>query len=171
MTIPTSITPRRPDEGSRVAHTPVSAAFKRLLRDLDACVAAERAIQRDFGDALSSGFDAALRAAETAREVLSVRLRDLVAAPERRAEDRQLRLTAFMLQTLLGIQDDHDRAYLYATVSENAQLLESQGVHPNARMVRALLSRFLESCAALLALEDFGGPGHEPDPGVMALCA
>jgi hypothetical protein len=45
------------------------------------------------------------------------------------------------------------------------------GAHPVTRMVRGLTHRFFDGVSALMALEDFGGPGYDPYAGMMAMPA
>lgn len=55
-----------------------------------------------------------------------------------------------------------DRMHLFSKLVENSPLMVIPGAHPVARMVRALTHRFSEGVSNLMALEDFGGPGHDP---------
>ena len=167
--IPT--TPRRADEGLSVAHTAISCLFIEVLRDLDACIAAERPLQRRFTDVFDLEFDVHLTAAELAREALMTRLQALIGTPEQRSTDRALRLMGILLRTLLSVEQDTDRIHLFSTVVENAALMIVPGAHPITRMVRALQHRFFAGVTALMALEDFGGPGHDPDAGMMEISA
>jgi hypothetical protein len=147
-----------------VAHTAMSAAFTGLLSDLDACVAAERRIQRDIvPDALAPECAEDLRAAEAARENLVARLAEVLDQPVARALDRPLGLLARDLDALLSMEDDGDRLHLHGLMVRNADLLLVRGGAPAARRVRALQARFFQSLARLMALEDYGGSGPGPE--------
>jgi hypothetical protein len=166
----------RDDHPVPVAHTEVSAAFSTLLRELDACVAAERRIQRDVvGDdvfALEVASD--LAAAEAAREDLLARLAEVTALPEQRDLDRPLRLLAKALLTLLSVEDDGDRQHMHAVMAGSADLLLVRGDAPVARRVRLLQRSFLDGVAQLMSMEDYGGREAGPDddrpdaPGLAA---
>jgi len=163
MTKPNRITPRRQNEGITVAQTAVSYGFAELLRLLDACIAAERPLQRGVADIFAANFDTALSEAEQARDALLASLTAVIDIPEERPTDRVLRLMAMALKTLLSIESDEDRVYLADTVMQNAQLLEVQGAHPTVRAVRRVQQHFFRSCAVLMSMEDFGGPGPDDD--------
>jgi hypothetical protein len=156
-------TPCRFNEALTVAHTPVSYLFTKLLSALDACTAAEHALQRDVADIFVPDCYTALTAAEMSREALMINLDDVIGMPEQRGLDRPLRLMAVALKTLLSIEDDADRGYLFTTLTYNAHLLQVQGAHPTAKAVRHLQQRYFQSCTLLMAMQDFGGPG--PDDG------
>ena len=159
-----------------VAHTEVSAAFSALLRDLDACVAAERRIQRDVvgGDVFAPQFAADLAAAEAAREDLLARVGEVTALPERRDLDRPLRLLAKALQALVSVEDDGDRQHMHAVMAGSADLLLVRGDAPAARRVRALQRHYFHAVARLMSMADYGGRGAGPDddrpdaPGLAA---
>ena len=147
-----------------VAHTEVSAAFSALLRDLDACVAAERHVQRDVvADVFAPQFASDLAAAEAAREDLFGRLAEVTGLPERRDLDRPLRLLAKALQALVSVEDDGDRQHMHAVMAGSADLLLVRGDAPAAHRVRALQRSFLDSVAQLMSMADYGGRGAGPD--------
>jgi hypothetical protein len=171
MTDFTPITPRCSDEGLSVAHTATSRLFIAVLHDLEALIAAERLLQRGVAVVCDPQFDAHLTATELARDELMARLSLLIAAPERRGMDRPLRLMGVVLRMVLSVEADADRMHLFSTLVENSPLVVIRGAHPVARMVRALTYLFFEGVSALMALEDFGGPGHDPDAGMMAISA
>ena len=158
-----------------VAHTEVSAAFYALLRDLDACVAAEQRIQRDVvADVFAPKVASDLAAAEAAREDLLTRLAEVTALPEQRDLDRPLRLLAQALQALVSVEDDGDRQHMHGVMAGSADLLLVRGDAPVERRVRALQRSFLDSVAQLMSMEDYGGKGAGPDddrpnaPGLAA---
>jgi len=171
MTDFTPITPRRSDEGLSVAHTAISHLFIEVLRDLETLVDAEGLLQRGVAVVCGSQFDAHLTAAELAREELMTRLSLLIAAADQRAMDRPLRLMGAMLRMLLSMEADGDRIHLFSSLIETSPLMIIPGAHPVTRMVRALTHRFFDGVSALMALEDFGGPGYDPDAGMMAMPA
>ena len=148
-----------------VAHTEVSAAFIALLRDLDACVASERRIQRDVvGDhVFAPQFASDMAAAEAAHEDLLVRLAEVTALPERRELDRPLRLLATALHALLSVEDDGDRQHMHGVMAGSCELLLVRGDAPADRRVRALQRTFLNCVAQLMSMEDHGGAGAGPD--------
>ncbi|WP_296644925.1 hypothetical protein [Roseinatronobacter sp.] len=163
MTKSNRITPNVRFEGITVAHTTVSNRFAELLRALDACIAAERPLQRGTADIFAPCFDKALTDAEIAREVLLSSLTAVIATTEERPADRPLRLMAMALKTLLSIECDRDRAHVFGTLLQNVNLLEVQGTHPAVVAVRYVQQRFFRSCAILMSLQDFGGPGPDGD--------
>ena len=150
-------------EGITAAHTAVNYRFTELLRSLDDCIAAERPLQRGVADIFSISFDAALAEAEMAHEALLASLTAVIATPEERHTDRPLRLVAMALNTLLAIECDNDRVYVFGTLMRNAHLLEQQGTHPAAKAVHRMQRRFFSLVTALMQLEDFGGPGPDDD--------
>lgn len=163
MTKSDRITPRRPNEGITVAQTAVSYSFATLLRSLDACIAAERPLQRGVADIFAANFDTALTEAEQARDALLASLTAVIELPEDLPTDRVLRLMAMALKTLLSIECDEDRVYLADTLIQNAQLFEVRGSHPTMRTVRRVQQHFFRSCAVLMSMDDFGGPGPDDD--------
>jgi hypothetical protein len=156
-------TPCRFNEALTVAHTPASYLFTTLLGALDACIVAESALQRDVADIFAPDFDTALSTAEMSREALMINLDDVIGMPEQRGLDRPLRLMAVALKTLLSVEDDAERGFLFTTLTQNAHLLQVQGAHPTAKAVRHLQQRYFQSCILLMSMQDFGGPG--PDDG------
>jgi hypothetical protein len=165
----------REDHPVPTAHTDVSRAFTGLLRDLDACVAAERRIQRDVvSDVFAPEFAADLAAAEVTREVLLGRLAEVTALPEQRDLDRPLRLLAKGLHALLSVEDDDDRQHMHAVMAGSTDLLLVRGDAPAARRVRALQRSFLDGIAQLMSMDDYEGRGAGPEddrtdpPGLAA---
>ena len=165
----------RDDHPVPVAHTEVSAAFSALLREIDACVAAERRIQRDVvADVFAPEVASDLAAAEAAREDLLARLAEVTALPEQRELDRPLRLLAKGLHALLSVEDDSDRQHMHAVMAGSVDLLLVRGDAPVERRVRALQRSFLDGVAQLMSMEDYGGLGTGPDddrpdaPGLAA---
>ena len=143
----------------------MSAGFSALLRDLDACVAAERRIQRDVvGDNVFAPQVASdLAAAEAAREDLLARLAEITALPERRDLDRTLRLLAKGLHALLSVEDDDDRQYMHTVLAGSADELLVRGDGLVERRVRTLQRGFLDGVAQLMSMEDYGGRGSGPE--------
>jgi hypothetical protein len=165
----------RDDHPVPVAHTEVSAAFSALLRELDACVIAERRIQRDVvADVFATKVASDLAAAEAARQALLARLAEVTALPERRDLDRPLRLLTKGLHALLSVEDDGDRQHIHAVMAGSVDLLLVRGDAPAARRVRALQRRYFRSVAQLMSMEDYGGRGAGPEedgtdaPGLAA---
>lgn len=158
-----------------VAHTEVSAAFNALLRDLDACVAAEQRIQRDVvADVFAPKVASDLAAAEAAREDLLTRLAEVTALPEQRDLDRPLRLLAQALQALVSVEDDGDRQHMHEVMAGSADLLLVRGDAPVERRVRALQRHYFRGVAQLMSMADYGGEGGGPDdhrPDVPGLAA
>ena len=163
MTKSDRITPRRPNEGITVAQTAVSYGFTELLRSLDACIAAERPLQRGVADIFAANFDTALTEAEQARDALLASATAVIEVPEDLPTDRVLRLMAMALKSLLSIECDEDRVYLADTLMQHAQLFEVRGSHPTMRTVRRVQQHFFRSCAVLMSMQDFGGPGPDGD--------
>jgi hypothetical protein len=163
MTKSNHITPNVRFEGITAAHTAVSYRFTEVLRSLDDCIAAERPLQRGVADIFGTSFDTTLAEAEMARESLLANLTAVIATPEERNTDRSLRLVAMALKTLLAIECDEDRIYVFGTLMRHAHLLEAQGRHPAIKAVHRMQRRFFTLLTELMQLEDFGGPG--PDDG------
>ncbi|MEZ0464964.1 hypothetical protein [Phaeobacter sp. SYSU ZJ3003] len=154
----------RGDHPIPVAHTEVSVAFTALLRDLDACVAAERRIQRGaVSDVFAPEVASDLAAAEAAHEDLLIRLAEVTALPERRDLDRPLRLLAKGLHALLSVEDDDDRQHMHAVMAGSADLLLVRGDAPAVRRVRALQRHYFRGVARLMSMADFGGRGTGPE--------
>ncbi|MHA7888199.1 hypothetical protein [Roseicyclus sp.] len=154
----------RDDHPVPVAHTEVSAGFSALLRELDACVAAERQIQRHVvAEVFAPKVASDLAAAEAARADLLTRLAEVTALPEQRDLDRPLRLLAKGLHALLSVEDDGDRQHMHAVMAGSADLLLVRGDAPAARRVRALQWSFLDGVAQLMSMADYGGRGAGPD--------
>ena len=101
--------------------------------------------------------------APDARDALLASLTAVIELPEDLPTDRVLRLMAMALKTLLSIECDEDRVYLADTLIQNAQLFEVRGAHPTMRAVRRVQQHFFRSCAVLMSMEDFGGPGPDDD--------
>jgi hypothetical protein len=157
------------------AHTEVSRAFTGAMRCLDACVAAERRIQRDVvADVFAPEVASDLAAAEAAREDLFARLAEVATLPEQRDLDRPLRLLAQALQALVSVEDDGDRQQMHAVMAGSADLLLVRGDAPAARRVRASQRHYFRRVAQLMSMADYGGEGagpddHRPDaPGLAA---
>lgn len=163
MTKSNRITPNIRFEGVTAAHTAVSNRFTELLRALDDCIAAERPLQRGGSDIFAADFDTTLAKAEMAREALVASLTAVIATPEERHTDRPLRLVAMALMTLLAIECDEDRVYVFGTLMRNAHLLEAQGTHPAVKAVHRMQRRFFFLLTELMQLQDFGGPGPDDD--------
>ncbi|MDF1855560.1 hypothetical protein [Pseudooceanicola sp.] len=155
----------RDDHSIPTAHTEVSRAFTALVHGLEACVAAERRIQRDVvgDDVFAPEVASDLAAAEAAREDLLVRLAEVTALPEQRGLDRPLQLLAKGLHALVSVEDDDDRQHMHAVMAGSADLLLVRGDAPAVRWVRAAQRRFLDGVARLMSMEDFGGRGAGPD--------
>jgi hypothetical protein len=147
-----------------VVHTELSYAFSGFLRGLDACVVAERRIQRDVvPNVFAAGFKQDLQVAQMAREDLQARLTHLTSVPQERGLDRPLLLLGRTLRAILSVEDDGDRLYLHTVMAENADLLMVRGAHPTARMVRLLQAHFFKSVAQLMSMDDDGGRGPKDD--------
>ncbi|MEZ0468787.1 hypothetical protein [Phaeobacter sp. SYSU ZJ3003] len=163
MTKSNRTTPHRPNEEITVAQTAVSYGFAELLRSLDACTKAERPLQRGIADIFATNFDTALAEAEQARDALLTSLNAVIELHEELPTDRVLRLMAMALKTLLSIECDDDRVYLADMLMRNSQQLQVRGAQPTMRSIRRVQQHFFRSCAVLMSLEDFGGPGPDGD--------
>lgn len=143
--------------------SPIEAAFLRLSRTLDRCVAAER--QLLAADAFEH--DEARAACEAAGETLTTTLGQLLAMAEEGPADRSLRLLSFMLNSVLSLEHDADRAYFAASLLDQAELFEVGGRHP----LRDLGQRCIAQVSRLIDLRDTITASPVPDaagPGLAA---
>ncbi|MBK1637288.1 hypothetical protein [Rhodovulum adriaticum] len=153
MTNATSITSACGDEGLTIP-TPVQSAFLRLLHALDRCIAAERQLlETDAGD-----FDSARAACEMAGETLSMHFGELLAMPESGPSDKSLRRLAFVMNSLLSIENNADRAYFAAALLDHAPLFDPEEFSPTGPMLRGLHLACLTQTALLVDLRD---PAYE----------
>lgn len=130
--------------------SPIEAAFGRLTRTLDTCVAAERHLLEV--DAFEC--DEARAACEAAGEIVTTQLGQLLAMAEEGPADRSLRRLAFMLNSVLSIEHDADRAHFAASLLDHAALFEIQGNHAASPPIRGLGRRCLAQIAQLINLRD-----------------
>jgi hypothetical protein len=149
MTEAIPITSARRDEGL-AARTPVEAAFLQLLAVLDRCIASERLLLEVDPDE----FDSTRAACETAGETLTRQLSELVVMPDAGPADRSLRRLAFMVQSLLSIEHDADRAFYAANLLYHVALFDARAPQPAGPTPQALHQRCLERAARLVRLRD-----------------
>lgn len=151
-----------------VAHTAMTLRFISLMRAMDRSIQAERAIQRPVtGDVLAAHFTANMDRAEQALGDLTAATVAVLAEEMKRPEDRVLWEMGFLLKILLDLSGDGTRQRLFEIVMDYQQAFEAEGDHAVAQHVRRMQRGFFKLCAALLELEDFGGPGPD-DLGVCA---
>jgi hypothetical protein len=147
MTDATGITSDFSEEGP-TARTPVQAAFLRLLRALDRCIAAERQLL----EAAADDFETLRSACETAGEALTTHIAALLAMPDACPSDRSLQRLAFVLQTVLSIENDADRVYVSAAFLHHVRLFEACDPRPTGPMPGSLERRSLHATALLVGL-------------------
>jgi hypothetical protein len=166
MTDTTPTTPACHDEG-QTALSPIEAAFIRLSRTLDTCVAAERHLLEV--DAFA--YDEARAATEAAGETLATQLGQLLAMAEEGPSDRSLRRLSFMLNSVLSIEHDGDRAHFAASLLDQAALFEIGGHYPVRARLRDLGLRSLAQVSRLIDLRDTITADRVPEaegPGLAA---
>jgi hypothetical protein len=166
MTDATPTTPACRDEG-QTALSPIEAAFLHLSRTLDTCVAAERHLLEV--DAFE--YDEARAATEAAGETLTTQLGQLLAMAEEGPADRCLRRLAFMLNSVLSIEHDADRAHFAACLLDQAALFEVGGRHPARAPFRDLGWRSIAQISRLIDLRDTITADAAPEaesPGLAA---
>lgn len=166
MTDATPITPACDDEG-HTALSPIEAAFINLSRTLDTCVAAERHLLEV--DAFA--YDEARAATEAAGETLATQLGQLLAMAEEGPADRALRCLAFMLNSVLSIEHDADRAHFAACLLDQAALFEIGGCHPACARLRNLGWRSIAQISRLIDLRDTITADAAPEADGPALAA
>lgn len=137
------------DEG-RTALSPIEAAFVRVMRTLDRCIAAERY----FFEVDASEFDGARTACETTAEILTTQLVRLLAMPDVGPTDRSLRRLAFLVNCVLSVEDKADRAHLAASLLDQSSLFELRASHPAGLLTRDLGWHCLSQVAQLVELRD-----------------
>lgn len=166
MTDATPTTPACDDEG-HTALSPIEAAFIRLSRTLDTCVAAERHLLEV--DAFE--YDDARASCEAAGETLTTQLGQLLAMAEEGPADRSLRRLSFMLNGVLSIEHDADRAHFAASLLDHAALFEVGERHPVRAPLRDLGRRCIAQVSRLIDLRDTITPRPLPKaegPGLAA---
>jgi hypothetical protein len=166
MTDAVSTTPACSNEG-QTNLSPIEAAFLRLSRTLDRCVAAERHLLA--ADAFEH--DEARATCETAGETLTTQLGQLLAMAEEGPADRSLRQLSFMLNSVLSIEHDADRAYFAASLLDHAALFEVEGLLPVRSPLRDLGRRCITQVSRLIDLRDTITASPVPEaegPGLAA---
>jgi hypothetical protein len=149
MTDATPTTSACRDEG-QIALSSIEAAFLRLSRTLDTCVAAERHLLEV--DAFE--YDEARVACEAAGETLTTQLGQLLPMADEGPADRSLRRLSFMLNSVLSIEHDADRAHFAASLLDQAALFEVGGRHPASAPLRDLGWRCIAQVSRLIDLRD-----------------
>jgi hypothetical protein len=149
MTDATPTTSACRDEGP-TALSPIEAAFLRMARSLDRCIAAERCLLEV--DALE--FDDARTACETVGETLTTQLDQLLAMTDTGPACRALRRISFLMKCVLSIEHDADRAYFAANLRDQVPLFELRQSLPADPLVCNLSRRCLAKVAQLVELRD-----------------
>lgn len=166
MTDATPTTPACNDEG-HTALSPIEAAFINLSRTLDTCVAAERHLLEV--DAFA--YDEARAATEAAGESLTTQLGQLLAMADEGPADRALRRLAFVLNSVLSIEHDGDRAHFAACLRDQAALFDIGGHRPARARLRDLGWRSIAQVSRLIDLRDTITADRIPEadgPGLAA---
>ena len=151
-------------EGATMAHTAMSRNFTGLLGAMERYVRAEQPLQRPVaGDVRAELFGSAMEHAEAALTALHGALHDVMAGDLVRREDGALWELGYALFTLMAKDDDADRVFFFETIMAHQPAFMVPGRHAVARRTREMQARFFSSVAAMMALEDFGGPGPDGD--------
>ena len=151
-------------EGTKVAHTAMSRNFTGLLGAMERYIRAEQPLQRPLaGDVRAEPFHRAMEQAEATLKALHDALHDVMVADLVRREDGALWELGYALFTLMAKDDDADRAFFFETLMAYQPGFMVLGGHAVARRTREMQARFFSSVAAMMALEDFGGPGPDGD--------
>ena len=145
------------------AHTPVGHAFSILLMRFSEMMSAETRIETSGLDVLGLELARELRRAERAREGLIEAAFDVIAAPDQSIEDRGLRRMAFLLTTLLQMDDDAERQHLHAQSCRHRDVFEIAVAGPAARQARRMQRAFFQQFDALASLQEYGGAGMAPE--------
>jgi hypothetical protein len=69
----------------------------------------------------------------------------------------------YALFNLIARTDDEARQFLFDTLIDYQTCFLVPGAHAVARRTRQMQARFFSLIAALMSLEDFGGPGPDGD--------
>ena len=146
MTNATPITSACHDEGP-TALSPTEAAFLRMARSLDRCIAAERYLFK----VSAPEFDKAKTACETAGEILATQIDALLAVVD---ADPALRRIAFLMKCVLSIEHNADRAYFASSLSDQASLFEPQQNLSADPRIRHFSRHCLANVARLVELRD-----------------
>lgn len=151
-------------EGATMAHTAMSRNFTGLLGAMERYVRAEQPLQRPVaGDVRAELFGSAIERAETALKALHGALHDVMAGELVRREDGALWELGYALFTLMAKDDDADRAFFFETIMAHQPAFMVPGRHAVARRTREMQAHFFSLVAAMMSLEDFGGPGPDGD--------
>ena len=146
-----------------VAHTEMSHSFTGLLGAMDQFVCAEQPLQRPVaGDVREGPFGLSMQNAEAALTAMHAALHRVMAADLLRREDQALWEMGYALYNLIA-KDDEARLFLFETLIDYQSYFMVPGAHAVARRTRQMQARFFSLIAALMSLEDFGGPGPDGD--------
>ena len=147
-----------------VAHSEMSYAFTGLLGAMDQFACAEQPLQRQVaGDVRADRFGVVMQEAEAALKEMNAALNRVLAAELTRREDEALWEMGYALYSLIAKDDDEARQHLFETLIDYQAHFMVRGGHAVARRTREMQARFFSSVAAMMALEDFGGPGPDGD--------
>ena len=147
-----------------VAHSEMSYAFTGLLGAMDQFSCAEQPLQRQVaGDVRADRFGVVMQEAEAALKEMNAALNRVLAAELTRREDEALWEMGYALYSLIAKDDDEARQHLFETLIDYQAHFMVRGGHAVARRTREMQARFFSSAAAMMALEDFGGPGPDDD--------
>lgn len=147
-----------------VAHTGMSRCFTALLGAMDRFVSADQMLQRPVaGDVRAPQFTIAMASAEDALTAMHDALHQVMAADLLRREDRALWEMGYGLFSLIGLEDDDARLFLFHTLVDYQPEFMVPGAHAVARQTRQMQVRFFKLIADMMQLQDFGGPGPDGD--------
>jgi hypothetical protein len=147
---------------SRVAHTGMSRCFTGLLGAMDRFVRADQMLQRPVaGDVRALPFGLAMQRSEVALTAMHGALHQVMAADLDRTEDRALWEMGYGLFSLIGLDDDDARLFLFHTLVDYQPEFMVSGTYAVARQTRQMQARFFSLVADMMQLQDFGGPGPD----------
>lgn len=147
-----------------VAHTGMSRCFTALLGAMDRFVRADQMLQRPVaGDVRAPHFTSVMARAEGALTAMHDALHQVMAADLLRREDRALWEMGYGLFSLIGLEDDDARLFLFHTLVDYQPQFMVPGAHAVARQTRQMQARFFKLITDMMQLQDFGGPGPDGD--------
>jgi hypothetical protein len=135
-------------------NTPVAMAFQQLLQAFGCYLQSEHvegAVLRHLSTHAPHLID------DDPFGALLAQTRQVLLLEDHRAEDTQLRAMAFLLQSVLSLEDDGDRSFLFENTIMNADVFTIHGCYPGADHVRLLQDCFFRLFVLMSDLPSFGG--------------
>ncbi len=162
--------PNTPDGVHEVphSHTPVSRAFRGLLRAAHQAVTSENDLEFAGGTRFDPSLALFQSEADEAWSALDAALETVLSTPNRRAADRALKQIAQVYQLCLSLTDYGDMLALYERYIRHSGLFRVRGTTASDRAVNAMIAEADTYLNALFALERFGAVAYhrddDPDP-------